>query len=112
MPQKRDLFLPEDTDKILNFISLASGTPIGPGEMLLFLDEIQRAPEVFAKLRYFFENRPDIHIISAGSLLDFIHVFSIEEKIPVSIHNQILDHLLMLDALAEASMETEKVFVF
>jgi uncharacterized protein len=78
-PKKRDLFSPEDTEKILQFISLDSGIPIVPGKTLLFLDEIQKAPEVFAKLRYFYEKRPDIHIISAGSLLDFIladHSFS------------------------------------
>lgn len=41
------------------------------GNVLLFLDEIQAAPQVFARLRYFYEKMPQLHIISAGSLLEF-----------------------------------------
>lgn len=54
-------------------------TRIIPGKTLLFLDEIQAAPKAFAMLRYFYEDQPDLHVISAGSLLDFIlkdHEFS------------------------------------
>lgn len=40
-------------------------------QCLLFLDEIQGAPEVFALLRYFFEEWPELPVIAAGSLLDF-----------------------------------------
>lgn len=36
---------------------------------LLFLDEIQSAPSIFARLRYFFEDTPHIAVIAAGSLL-------------------------------------------
>lgn len=46
--------------------------PIRPGGTLLFLDEIQAAPEVFAGLRYFYEQQPGLHVIVAGSLLDFV----------------------------------------
>ena len=48
-------------------------------ETLLFLDEIQAAPDVFASLRYFYELMPALHIIAAGSLLEFVlrnHEFS------------------------------------
>jgi len=45
---------------------------IEPGKTLLFLDEIQAAPEVFAALRYFQEELPGLHIIAAGSLLEFV----------------------------------------
>jgi len=38
---------------------------------LLFLDEIQHTPKVIPLLRYFFEKRPDIPVIAAGSLLEF-----------------------------------------
>jgi predicted AAA+ superfamily ATPase len=37
---------------------------------MLFLDEIQSAPEVFARLRYFFEDTPEVAVIAAGSLLE------------------------------------------
>lgn len=38
---------------------------------LLFLDEIQAATEIFARLRYFYEDTPHIPVIAAGSLLEF-----------------------------------------
>lgn len=45
---------------------------IDPHESLLFLDEIQAVPELFAKLRWFAEDLPELAVIAAGSLLDFI----------------------------------------
>lgn len=54
-------------------------TEIRPGKTLLFLDEIQAAPEVFARLRYFHEQMPNLHVAAAGSLLEFVleeHAFS------------------------------------
>jgi hypothetical protein len=41
-----------------------------PG-ILLFLDEIQATPSALAALRYFCEERPELPVISAGSLLEF-----------------------------------------
>lgn len=38
---------------------------------LLFIDEIQELPETIHKLRYFYEELPDLHVIAAGSLLEF-----------------------------------------
>ncbi|MCC2625928.1 MAG: hypothetical protein K0R14_1801 [Burkholderiales bacterium] len=46
---------------------------------ILFLDEIQAAPEIFAKLRWFYEEMPALAVIAAGSLLEFLlehHTFS------------------------------------
>lgn len=46
---------------------------------LLFLDEIQAVPEALPCLRYFYEDVPDLAVISAGSLLEFVlskHHFS------------------------------------
>ena len=42
------------------------------GETLLFIDEIQNSPEAVAKMRYFFEEMPEIFVISAGSLLEIM----------------------------------------
>ena len=47
------------------------GKPIEPGRCLLFFDEIQALPDLFARLRYFHEELPDLHVVAAGSLLDF-----------------------------------------
>jgi predicted AAA+ superfamily ATPase len=38
---------------------------------LLFIDEIQESPKAIALLRYFYEDLPELHVISAGSLLEF-----------------------------------------
>ena len=39
---------------------------------LLFLDGIQACPEAINKLRYFYEQYPELHLIAAGSLLEFV----------------------------------------
>lgn len=39
--------------------------------LLLFIDEIQESPKAIKSLRYFYENYPQIHVIAAGSLLEF-----------------------------------------
>ena len=41
------------------------------GKTLLFLDEIQACPKAIMALRYFREKMPNLHIIGAGSLLEF-----------------------------------------
>jgi predicted AAA+ superfamily ATPase len=52
-------------------LSLYYRTPIVPGETLLFLDEIQNCPPALEKLRYFYEQMPELHLAAAGSLLEF-----------------------------------------
>jgi predicted AAA+ superfamily ATPase len=47
------------------------GTPIHPGKTLLLIDEIQECPKAILALRYFKENYPALHVIAAGSLLEF-----------------------------------------
>lgn len=58
-------------DKLLLSLSLLLKTPIIPGETLLFFDEVQEAPRAIIALRYFYEQMPELHIIAAGSLLEF-----------------------------------------
>lgn len=38
---------------------------------LLFFDEIQAVPQAITALRYFYELMPELHVIAAGSLVDF-----------------------------------------
>jgi hypothetical protein len=47
------------------------GIPIVPGDTLLFIDEIQVSKEAIMALRYFKEDYPELHVIAAGSLLEF-----------------------------------------
>ena len=42
-----------------------------PGETLLFIDEIQICPAALKSLWFFKENYPDLHVVAAGSLLEF-----------------------------------------
>ena len=56
---------------LCNKISLLKETPIIPGKTLLFLDEIQSSLRAISSLRFFYEDYPDLHIIAAGSLLEF-----------------------------------------
>jgi predicted AAA+ superfamily ATPase len=52
-------------------LELIVGKVIQPGECLLFLDEVQACPRAIMALRYFFEEMPELHVIAAGSLLEF-----------------------------------------
>ncbi len=75
----RSLFASNDIHSIVQFIEVTYNISVVPGKTLLFFDEIQAAPEVFATLRYFYEDIPGLHIIAAGSLLEFVlenHEFS------------------------------------
>ncbi|NCU33173.1 MAG: nuclease, partial [Candidatus Moranbacteria bacterium] len=57
--------------RILSELEILIGSRIVPGEDLLFFDEIQACPKAIAALRYFFEEVPELHVIAAGSLLEF-----------------------------------------
>lgn len=46
--------------------------PIVPGKTLLFLDEIQKCPRAITSMRYFKEKKRDLHVIAAGSFLEFV----------------------------------------
>jgi len=56
---------------ICSELTLLFGKPIKAGETLLFIDEIQSCTDAISSLRYFYENLPELHIIAAGSLLEF-----------------------------------------
>ena len=45
--------------------------PIIPGKTLLFFDEIQTCLPAISSLRFFYEKMPELHLIAAGSLLEF-----------------------------------------
>jgi hypothetical protein len=59
-----------DPKTILSYLELEAGRII-PGKTLLFFDEIQACPRAIMALRYFYEQMPELHIIAAGSLLEF-----------------------------------------
>jgi len=73
--RKRDLhtaFAGDLSPKIvLPQLEIATNSRIAPKTTLLFLDEIQACPRALMALRYLFEDLPDLHVVAAGSLLDF-----------------------------------------
>lgn len=78
-PQMASLFASNNPIEILLNLSSALNVSIHPENSVLFLDEIQEAPHLLAKLRWFAEELPLLPTISAGSLLEFVlanHSFS------------------------------------
>ncbi|HGY11172.1 MAG TPA: DUF4143 domain-containing protein [Desulfobacterales bacterium] len=55
---------------ILSYLELAVGR-ITSGKTLLFFDEIQACPRAIMALRYFYEQMPELHVVAAGSMLEF-----------------------------------------
>lgn len=71
-PQYKTIFKPDlNVSRIVMQIAALSGSRIEEGETLLFMDEIQECPEAIMSLRFFKENLPKLHVIAAGSLLEF-----------------------------------------
>lgn len=66
-----DLFETDDINKILNAAYLLKNLEPTKKHTLLFLDEIQESPKAIKQLRYFYEEKPELYVIAAGSLLEF-----------------------------------------
>lgn len=60
-----------DSRALLTQLEVAVGRRIVPGQTLLFLDEIQTCPRALTALRYLYEGVPELHVVAAGSLLEF-----------------------------------------
>lgn len=60
-----------DSNRIISELELAGGKKIVHDTDLLFFDEIQECPKAIMALRYFYEENPEMHVIAAGSLLEF-----------------------------------------
>lgn len=62
----------DEVQTILEALFLAYAIPSSAiSNTLLFIDEIQECPKAIQLLRYFYEELPDLQVISAGSLLEF-----------------------------------------
>jgi uncharacterized protein len=60
-----------DPRQLCENLSLLYNVPIQPGKTLLFFDEIQSCLPAISALRFFYEKYPELHVIAAGSLLEF-----------------------------------------
>jgi predicted AAA+ superfamily ATPase len=71
-PQLKKIFeFDLDPVRIIKEISIALSVTISIEDTLLFIDEIQETPRAIIALRYFYEEMPSLHVIAAGSLVDF-----------------------------------------
>lgn len=62
----------DDVNEIYELILLTKNITRVEGQpTLLFIDEIQESPKAIKLLRYFYEEMPKLHVIAAGSLLEF-----------------------------------------
>jgi uncharacterized protein len=66
------IFSTNRLEEILPALETVSRNQIRPNSSVLFLDEIQATPHAIAALRYFYEEIPELPVIAAGSLLEFV----------------------------------------
>jgi predicted AAA+ superfamily ATPase len=71
-PELKGAFSSRDPKEIITRLEFALRKTIKAGKSLLFLDEIQECREALSALRYFKEKMPELHVIAAGSLLEFL----------------------------------------
>jgi len=71
-PELRNIFAGNlNPTAIIRDLEASLGVRIEAGRTLLILDEIQECPRAIQSLRYFKEKLPALHVIAAGSLLEF-----------------------------------------
>ena len=71
LPKHQRYFHLDSIDEIVAAIFLEHKSVLIE-DTLLFIDEIQESPKAIQMLRYFYEKYPSIHVIAAGSLLEFV----------------------------------------
>jgi len=69
--EDRDLFKLSSAKEVLEALLLRESKVLDKENLLLFIDEIQESHEAIQMLRFFYEEYPEIHLICAGSLLEF-----------------------------------------
>jgi len=62
----------DDVHTLIDALFLSRNLSTDLENTLLFIDEIQESPKAIHLLRYFYEEIPGLHVIAAGSLLEFI----------------------------------------
>lgn len=71
-PELQKIFVSLEPQEIIEAIYRETREKVILGKTLIFLDEIQNCPQAIKALRYFYEMMPGLHVIAAGSLLDFV----------------------------------------
>lgn len=68
-------------DDLVSMLFASLGKIKKDGKTLIFIDEIQNSPKTIALLRYFYEQRPDLYVVAAGSLLE--NLIDVKVSFPV-----------------------------
>ncbi|TSA36095.1 MAG: DUF4143 domain-containing protein [Porphyromonadaceae bacterium] len=106
-PEFKDIFNTCIPAEIIEKMSLFTTKKVVPGKTLLFLDEIQECPNAIVSLRYFYEEMPGLHVIGAGSLVEFA-LSSEKFRMPVGriqyLHIYPLSFGEFLDAIGETEL--------
>ena len=68
-------------DDLVSMLFASLGKKKKDGKTLIFIDEIQNSPKTIALLRYFYEQRPDLYVVAAGSLLE--NLIDVKVSFPV-----------------------------
>lgn len=103
-PELSPIFSTKDPQQILQQIEVLPRMERISAKALLFLDEIQAVPEAIPALRYFYEEKPELPLISAGSLLEFTlstHQFSMPVGRVQYLHMGPMTFTEFLNALGE-----------
>lgn len=111
-------------EELLRNIEITKNIKIVPGKTLLFLDEIQNEPKAIQSLRYFYEQKPDLHVIASGSLLEvalkqkgfsfpvgrvsflYLHPFRFDEFLLALGKNELLEELNTTQPSSEIQAST------
>lgn len=98
------LFSQNDPDALIDVLESLRNVPSINDQTLLFLDEIQATPEAIPALRYLFEDRSELAVLAAGSLLEFVlaeHDFSMPVGRVEYLHMGPMTFTEFLDAVGE-----------
>ena len=102
-------------EDLLSGIFFKAGISQGSSRTLIFIDEIQSVPEAVQTLRYFYEKRPDIYVIAAGSLLESLmgrHIsFPVGRVEYMSLHPCTFVEFLTAIGEEELAQKTEELAV-
>ncbi|MBQ2492014.1 MAG: ATP-binding protein [Bacteroidales bacterium] len=71
-PEMLDVFQRiHEVHELAASLGMYYNTPVIPGRTLLFLDEVQKSSDAIQSLWSFKEDYPELHVVAAGSLLEF-----------------------------------------
>ncbi len=97
----------DEVKELMEAICFSNNIPMDFGNTLLFIDEIQEAPEAIQLLRYFYEDIKDLYVVAAGSLLEFAMGDTI--SFPVGRVEQLVLHPMDFEEFLNATGELQAV---